>query len=79
VRKALNKALADGIGHDCENDRYRVRLLPQRRDSRRGVCQNCVRREPDQFFRIGLVASWIVRSKAVIDLDILALDPPETP
>ena len=78
-REALNKAQPDGIGHEYENDRYRARLLPQRRDRRRGACENCVRRQADQFCRIGLEESRIARGKAVVDPDILALDPPETP
>ena len=78
-REALNKAQPDGIAHEYENDRYRARLLLQRRDRRRGACENCVRRQADQFCRIGLEESWIARGKAVVDPDILTLDPPETP
>ena len=42
--EALNKAQPDGIGHQHENDRYRVRLPPQRRDRRYRGCEDCVRR-----------------------------------
>src|SRR5438874_8316140 len=70
VRETLNKALAYGIVHKWENDRYRARLPLQRRDPRCGVCQNCVWRQADQLCRISLVESWIVRGKAVIDPDI---------
>jgi hypothetical protein len=77
-REALNKALADGIAHVYENDRYRACLLAQGPDSRRAVCQNCVRCQPDQFCRVGFVVRPIARGKAVVDPDILPLDPPET-
>src|SRR6266481_7782039 len=77
--EALNKALPDGIAHAHEDDRYRGRLLPQRRDHRRALCEDCVLRQPDQCCRIGLEESWIACSKAIIDPDILTLNPPETP
>src|SRR6516225_2113717 len=78
-REALNKALSDGIGHPYENDWYCARLLPQRRDRRGRRCQDCVRRQADQLRGIGRRQSWIAGGKSVVDLDILALDPPETP
>jgi len=77
--EALNQAQSDRIGHDYENNRYCVRLLLQRRDRRRGAGENCVRRSADQFCRISPEASRIARGKAVVDLDILTLYPPETP
>jgi hypothetical protein len=69
--EALDKTQRDGIDHEYENDRYRMRLLPQRHDRWRGDCQNCIGRQADQLCRIGLDESWILRGKAVADLDIL--------
>src|SRR6516225_3331703 len=77
-REALNKALSDGIGHPYENDWDCARLLLQRRDRRRRRCQNYVQRQADQLRGIGRRQSWIAGGKSVVDLDILALDPPET-
>ena len=74
-REALHKALTDRIGHSYENDRYGACLLPQRRDRRRVACKNCVRRQGDQFRCIGLEERRIARSKAIVDPDILTLDP----
>jgi hypothetical protein len=51
----------------------------QRHDRRRGAGEKCIRRETDEFCRVGLEESWIVRSKAVVDPDILPVDPPEPP
>src|SRR4029077_11814610 len=77
-REALNNALPDRVGLEYKNDRYRLRLLPHRRDRRRIACQNCVRLQADQFCRIGLEERWIARGKAIVDPDILPLGPPET-
>jgi hypothetical protein len=62
-----------------EDDRYRARLLLLRRDRRRTACENRVRRQTNQFSRVGLEQRWIARRKAVADPGILALDPPQSP
>jgi hypothetical protein len=49
-------------------------LLPQRRNCRRRAGEDCVRRQRDQFCRVSLEESWIVCSKAIVDVDILILD-----
>jgi hypothetical protein len=50
----------------------------KRSDCRKGASENCVRRQRDQFRRIGLEESRIARGKAIVDLDILTVDPAET-
>jgi len=50
-------------------------LLSQRLDGRRVAREKYLRRQGDQLCRIGLIKGRIACGKAVVDLDILALDP----
>jgi hypothetical protein len=50
-----------------------------RRDRWRCACENCILRQADQFSRVGFEETYIACGKAVVDPDIFALDPPETP
>jgi hypothetical protein len=79
VCEALNQSQPDGIGHEHDDDRYCFRLLSNRRDGLRGSHENHLWRQTDQFRRICLEERWITRGKAVVDPDILALDPPKAP
>src|SRR6516164_8049431 len=69
-REALNKAQLDGTAQ-YKDYRYCARLLPQRRDHRPGASKNYVRRQTDQFCRIGFEQGWVARGKAVVGPDIL--------
>src|SRR5438874_2349978 len=78
-REVLNNAQSNRIGHQNENDRYRASLLSQCCNWQNGVSENGVRRQADQFCGVGLEESWIANGEAVVDPDILTLDPPQTP
>src|SRR5262249_39829595 len=78
ARKALDKALPDGIGHEYTYNRDCACLLARDLNHRPGAREKCVRRQADQFCCIGFEESLITGGKAVIEPDILTLDPART-
>ena len=75
VREAVNKAGADRIRHQHENDRHGASYLLQRSSGLLASGQDYVRRERDQFGRILPKTRYIAQGEAVVDLHIAALGP----
>src|SRR6516164_4064623 len=75
AREAVNKAGADRIRHQHENDRHGASYLLQRSSGLLASGQDYVRRERDQFGRILPKTRYIAQGEAVVDLHIAALGP----
>src|SRR5262249_17612234 len=75
AREAVNKADADRIRHQHENDRHGASYLLQRFSGLLASGQDYVRRERDQFGCILPKTRHIAQREAVVDPHIAALDP----
>jgi hypothetical protein len=74
-RQTIDEAGADRIGDSCEHDRHGAGRL-QHQPKRRGAAgQDDVRRERDQFRRVGACAVGVTFGVATKDLYIAAVDP----
>jgi hypothetical protein len=74
-RQAIDKAGADRIGNDHEHDRHGTGRLQQWRRTRIAGDEDDIRRQLDQFGRIGAKAIGIARGPAGLDLDIAPDSP----
>lgn len=75
TREALDKVLADGIGHHRENDRNCARLLKQRLRHRRAPGQDRVRLLRDKLFCQRPHPFGIAGRAAKVDLQIAPFAP----
>src|SRR5262249_7614883 len=74
-RKAVNKPGANRIGNNHEHDGHRASRLQQRRRSRVAGDNDDIRRERDQFGRIGAKAIGIAGGPAGLDVHVTTDGP----
>ena len=74
-RQAFDESGADGFGDIHEHDRHLARHLQQRHQRRVSIDHDDIRCQRDQFRRAPAQKFVVVRTDAVLDLDVAPHDP----
>ncbi len=76
-RQALDKAAANRIGNDRENNGDGARLLQPRRSGGCVMRENEIGLQRSEFLRESLRQLWVERGPAIVEPDVAALRPPK--
>jgi hypothetical protein len=75
LRETLDEALAHGVGHEREDDRYGVCSLPEFIEARRGDCKQYIRRARNQLCGTACSQRGVALADAPVDLQVAAFFP----